>query len=190
MTTVPLPPNFWESRFQENRTPWERGTLNPAYLAWRDSGALAPARILIPGAGKSPEPEHMLAQGFDVTTLDLAPSAVHDQASRLGPHRALQGDVTTWTAPAPFDVIYDQTCLCALPPPLWRAYHARLRTWLRPGGRLFILFMQTGRVGGPPFDCPMPAMRTLFAAWTWPETLPAPIPHGLGGMEQPAILTL
>ena len=183
-----LPTEFWESRFQENRTPWERGDLNPAFLAWRGSGALMPCRILVPGAGRSPEPRALADAGFDVVALDLADSAVQAQAARLGAARAVRGDVTTWRPDTPFDAVYDQTCLCALPPALWPAYEAQLRSWLRPGGRLFMLFMQTGRDGGPPFDCPIPAMRRLFQAWEWPDTLPDPVPHRLGGTEQPAIL--
>ncbi len=188
-----LPDDFWESRFREGRTPWERRELNPAFLAWRASGELAPCRILVPGAGRSPEPAALLAAGFDVVTLDLSESAVAVQAGRIGAGRAVQADVTTWRAPTShpwtaFDAVYDQTCLCALPPELWPAYEAQLRRWLRPGGRLFILFMQTGREGGPPFDCPIPAMRALFAAWTWPEALTAaPVAHAVG-TEQPVVL--
>lgn len=70
---------------------------------------------MVPGAGKSPEPAALLAAG----------------------------DVTTWLPDAPFDAVYDQTCLCALPPSLWAAYEARLRRWLRPGGRLFVVFIMT-----------------------------------------------
>jgi len=181
--------DFWETRFREGRTPWERGELNPGYLAWRDSGDLTPRRILVPGAGRSPEPEAMLADGFDVTALDLSPAAIETQAERLGPERAILADVTLWRPDRPFDAIYDQTCLCALPPALWPAYEASLREWLAPGGRLFILFMQSEREGGPPFNCPIPEMRELFSAWNWPESLPPAYPHGLGTIEQPAILT-
>jgi hypothetical protein len=180
--------DFWESRFQEGRTPWERGQLNPAFLAWLASGELAPCRILVPGAGRSPEPLALLEAGFDVTVVDLAESAVQFQATRLGPERALQADVTTWFPAEPFDAIYDQTCLCALPPGLWAAYEAQLRRSLRRGGRMFVLLMQTGRDGGPPFNCPVPAMRALFATWIWPESLADPVPHGLGTLEQPAVL--
>lgn len=183
-----LPSDFWETRFQEGRTPWERQGINPSFASWLASGELAPCRILIPGAGRSPEPAALLEAGFDVMALDLADSAVAFQAAALGAGRAIQADVTTWMPDQLFDAIYDQTCLCALPPDLWPAYEARLRRWLRPGGRLFVLFMQTDRDGGPPFDCPLPAMRPLFSAWTWPDTLADGVPHGLGTVEQPAIL--
>jgi len=167
--------HFWESRFQANSTPWERGHINPAFAAWRASGEFSPCRVLVPGAGRSPEPAEMLAEGFDVTALDLAESAVAFQAERLGAERAVLGDVTRWMPDAPFDVIYDQTCLCALPPKLWPAYEAQMRRWLIPGGRLFVLFMQ-------------PAMREMFAQWEWPDQLGEGLRHGLGTVEQPAIL--
>ncbi len=183
-----LPDDFWESRFQGSRTPWERPGINPAFAAWRASGDLAPCRILVPGAGRSPEPAALLADGFDAVALDLADSAVSFQAGRLGAGRSIRADVTAWMPDAPFDAVYDQTCLCALPPALWPAYEAQLRRWLRPGGRLFILFMQAGREGGPPFDCPLPAMRSLFSTWQWPDTLGEGVAHGLGTIEQPAIL--
>jgi hypothetical protein len=55
---------------------------------------------------------------------------------------------------------------------------------------LFVLFMQTGVAGGPPFNCDVNAMRTLFppTAWSWPATLPEPVHHPSGRSEQPAIL--
>jgi SAM-dependent methyltransferase len=183
-----LPADFWESRFQQSRTPWEREGINPAFAAWRNSGALLPCRILVPGAGRSPEPRALLDAGFDVVTLDLAESGVAAQAAQLGADRAVLGDATTWLPAQPFDAVFDQTCLCALPPPLWPAYEANLRRWLRPGGRLFMLFMQTGKDGGPPFDCPIPAMRVLFARWTWPDVLTEQFAHPLGTVEQPVVL--
>lgn len=183
-----LPDDFWESRFQQDRTPWERGEINPAFHRWRTDGSLTPCRILVPGAGRSPEARALLDAGFDVTALDLANSAVIFQAERLGATRSVQADVTIWEPEQPFDAVYDQTCLCALPPALWSAYEGKLRRWLRHGGKLFMLFMQAKREGGPPFHCPIPEMRSLFKAWSWPDALGEPSPHGLGS-EFPAILT-
>ncbi len=103
--------------------------------------------------------------GFDVTVLDVSPTAVEAQRSRLPPTaQAIQADLFAWTPDRPFDAIYDQTCLCALPPALLADYEQRLADWLRPGGHLFVLFMQTGQPGGPPFDCPLTDMRALFAS--------------------------
>jgi SAM-dependent methyltransferase len=185
----------WESRYRAGATGWERDAPNPAFLAWRDSGALGPCRILVPGAGRSHEPLALAAAGFDVTVLDIAPSAAAAQAARLAPFaaraRVVTGDLFAHAPDLPYDAIYDQTCLCALPPERLADYVTLLAGWLRPGGRLFALFMQTGGPGGPPFDCPLPSMRALFVPprWEWPAALDAPVPHGPGRFEQPAVLT-
>lgn len=184
----------WEARFRAGTTPWERTDPNPAFLAWRASGVLTPCRILVPGAGRSVEP-HLLAQAkFDVTVVDAAESAVAFQRERLDGLNAtvVRADLFAWSPDEAFDAIYDQTLLCALPPPAWRGYANRLRAWLRPGGILAILFMQTGKEGGPPFHCDLASMRGLFdpERWAWPETLPSPVSHPSLYDEQPAVLRL
>jgi len=184
----------WESRYRDGTTAWERHGLHPAFLTWRETGALSPCRILVPGAGRSPEPLALAEAGFDVTVVDAAESAVAVQQARLErlhvSARIELADLFAWTPAAQFDAIYDQTCLCALPPALWPDYAARLAAWLRPGGALFVMFMQTGRDSGPPFHCDLPAMRTLFPdnIWTWPGALPMLVEHSPGFTEQPAEL--
>lgn len=183
----------WDARYRAERTPWERPTLNPAFLAWRASGALSPGRILLPGAGRSGEPLALARDGFDVTVVDSAPTPLAVQRARFeaaGLRAKLhQADLLEWTPEQPFDAVYDQTCLCALPVATWPQYAARLHGWLVPGGRLFILFMQTGSEGGPPFDCPPDAMRALFAAgWQWPATVSAPVTHAAATSELPFVL--
>ena len=202
-TSPPAPPTQpsatqtinWEERFREGTTRWERPTLHPAFVDWKESGALTPCRILVPGAGRSTEPQALAEAGFNVTVVDAAPTAVATQRARLErvhmtAHVEL-ADLFTWQPPAPFDAVYDQACLCALPPKLWPDYAARLRSWLRPGGRLFIMFMQTGKPDGPPFHCDVTAMRTLLDAahWDWPEVVPPAMPHPSGvGAEHPVVL--
>jgi hypothetical protein len=182
----------WESKYQADIAPWERTDVNPAFLAWRAGGHLTPSRILVPCAGRSAEPVLLAAAGFDLTIVDLAPSAIAAQTRRLAPHPAtlIEANLFDWEPDRPFEAIYDQTALCALPPATWPAYEERLHRWLVPGGKLLMLFMQTGRPGGPPHDCAMDEMRRLFAPerWTWPETLEVPIYHPNGLTEQPAAL--
>ncbi len=184
----------WEGRYREGTAGWERHGLNPAFLAWREAGLLTPCRILVPGAGRSLEPVALAEAGFDVTVVDGAPSAVAMQRAHFErlklPARAEREDLFAWAPDALFDAIYDQTCLCALPPGLWPSYARRLHQWLRPNGTLFILFMQSDRPSGPPFHCDMRAMRHLFGppGWVWPSALPETVTHPSGLSEQPAIL--
>lgn len=184
----------WEGRYRAETARWERAGLHPAFLAWRQQGSLPACRVLIPCAGRSPEPLAMAEGGSDVTVVDLAPSAVATQRARFAdrdlPARIVQANLFAWEPDRPFDAVYDQTALCALPPETWPAYEMRLRRWVVPGGRLLVLFMQTGREGGPPFHCDMARMRMLFspAYWEWPERLPDPVAHPSGLTEQPAVL--
>ena len=195
--SVQVPPTQaidWEGRYRDGATGWERAGLNPSFTTWRKSGALVPCRILVPAAGRSPEPVALAEAGYDLTLVDASPTAVATQRARLErlhvKAQTIQADLLLWDPASPFDAIYDQTCLCALPPSIWEDYTARLHRWLRPGGALFILFMQSTRVGGPPFHCDLGHMRELFPAanWLWPDTLAATIAHSPGIAEQPAIL--
>lgn len=184
----------WEGRYRDGATGWERPGPNPAFQAWLEAGELAPCHILVPGAGRSVEPLVLAEAGFTVTVVDAAPSAVAAQRARLErvhvSARVERADLFQWQPTARLDAVYDQTCLCALPPATWPDYVTRLRTWLRPGGRLFILFMQTGTEGGPPFHCDMTEMRRLFPAtqWDWAEPLPPRQDLASGRAEQPAVL--
>ena len=184
----------WEAMFRAQRTPWERPSLNPAFVRWRAAGVLEPCRILLPGMGRSGEPLALARDGFDVTGVDLAATAVEVQRVRLQaaglPGVMVQADLLAWEPDAPLDAVYDQTCLCALPPAILPAYAVRLHRWLRPGGRLFVLLLQTDKPVGPPFNCPPEQMRALFGAgWTWPATLPDPIPQPMASTEIPVVLT-
>lgn len=184
--------NPWEARYREGRTGWQRAGISPALVGWLADGTLKPCRILVPGAGRSHEPLHLAQAGFHVTTLDIAPTAVEHQRTALAPRAgtALEGDVLSFLPGEPFDAIYEQTCLCALPPARLAEYAAQLAAWLRPGGVLAALFMQTGREGGPPFDCPMPRMQALLPAgrWRWPARKWPEVRYDDGMFEIPVAL--
>lgn len=187
--------NHWDEKYRANTIPWDRGETSPALRAWLDDGTLTPGALLIPGCGRGHEAVLLAQRGFRVTALDFAPTALAHLAQELD-QAGVQAelvcqDALAWQPAAPFDAIYEQTCLCALDPGHWRQYEVRLHAWLRLGGQLCALFMQTGQAGGPPFHCGLEAMRELFPAsrWTWPETPPRPVPHPKGWQELAMVLT-
>ena len=51
-----------------------------------------------------------------------------------------------------FDVVWEQTCFCALHPGQRGAYVEAMALVLRPGGVLHALLWHHGHDGGPPFD--------------------------------------
>src|SRR6185312_2120286 len=177
------PPIDWESRYRDGATGWERPGLNPAFLSWRENGVLTPCRILLPGGGRSNEPLAMAESGFDVTVVDLAESAVAAQRGRLERlhvrARVEQANLLEWAAPAPFDAVYDQACLCAAPAQL-----------VEPGRPSIHPVHAEPFRRGPPFHCDMPEMRRLFTPtrWHWPQQLDRAVPHSAGREEQPAVL--
>ncbi len=187
--------SHWEEKYRAKAIPWDRGAVSPALLGWLDDNELQAGRILIPGCGHGHEALELARRGFQVTALDIAPTALTHLAAEL--HAAgvdaerVCADALTWQPAQPFDAIYEQTCLCALDPNHWAAYEQQLFAWLRPGGKLFALFMQTARAGGPPFHCAVPEMQTLFPTtrWQWPAGEPGRVGHPNGFFEFAAELT-
>jgi len=185
----------WEARYQQGNTGWDRGDASPALATWLESGAIRPCRTLIPGCGRGHEVLALSRRGFDITALDFAPSAVAHVQQALASEgleaEVVQADVLQWQPGAPFDAVYEQTCLCALPDDVWEDYAANLHGWLKPGGRLYALFMQTGQPGGPPRHCDLLRMHQIFDddRWQWPEHEPLFVPHHNGRFELGYILT-
>ena len=191
---------FWEKRFAEGNTPWDRGAVNPQLEVWLGAGALQPCRILVPGCGSGYEVAALAAAGFEVTALDYAPEAIGRTRKLLESSNLkadlVEADVLAWQPPRPFDAIYEQTCLCALYPDQWRAYADQLHRWLVPSGKLFALFVQflrpsaaEGKIEGPPYHCDIHAMRALFPEplWSWPKP-PYPRTSHPGGLAELAVV--
>lgn len=197
---------FWQNKFDEGVTPWDRGGVNPQLSRWIDAGALAPCRVLVPGCGSGHEVAEFARGGFEVTGLDYTQAAIDRTRENLRalPEAARQratlvlADALHWTDSRPFDVVYEQTCLCAIHPDHWRAYADQVTRWLGIGGRLFALFVQApkpgaaqGLVQGPPYHCDIHGMRALFPSghWSWPKPPYVRNEHPGGMVELPVVLT-
>ena len=193
--------DFWQARFENGQTPWDRGSAHPQLLAWLGQGLIAAGQaIAVPGCGRGHELLALGQAGIAAIGLDYAPAAVAIARERLGslPGRVEQADVLTWQPTAPLDTVYEQTCLCALHPDQWRRYADQLHGWIKPGGLLLALFMQArrdnaavGTVDGPPYHGDINAMRALFPSerWAWPTPPYAAVPHDQGWAELAVVLT-
>lgn len=174
--------DFWQTRFESGNTPWDRGSANPQLEQWLKDGVISPGTtMLVPGCGRGWEVALLAAHGVKASGIDYAPGAIAEsrallQSRELNAELVL-ADVLRWQPAAPVDAVYEQTCLCALHPDHWRAYADQLRAWIRPGGKLFALFVQSlseesaqGFIKGPPYHCDIHAMRALFPDqyWEWP----------------------
>lgn len=183
--------DFWQQRFEKNEMGWDRGGANPQLLSWLDSGALQPCRIAVPGCGRGWEIAELAKRGFTVVGIDYTPAAVEMARNLINAQglnaQIVQHDVLRYQPEEKFDAVYEQTCLCALHPEHWFAYAQQLRHWLRPGGNLWVLFMQMirtsaseeGAIVGLPYHCDINAMRALFPQerWQWPKPPYAKVAH-------------
>lgn len=164
----------WQNRYESGATGWDRGEPNPMLFRWLKEG-LAPCRILVPGCGRGYEVLELAAQGFDVTAVDYAQSPVLELSNVLA-QRGLVADVRRenileYQTSQKFEAIYEQTSLCAIAPKHWEEYEQVMAEALKPGGKLYALFMQSGRSHAPPFSCDLAVMRGLFDShrWEWSE---------------------
>ncbi|MDQ6965037.1 MAG: methyltransferase domain-containing protein [Mariprofundales bacterium] len=185
--------NEWEARYQRGDTGWDRGEASAALPHFIDHTP-PQANILVPGCGRGHEVIELAKSGFTVTALDIAPSATTHLSTKLAEQslhaQLICQDLFTFTTNHPFDAIYEQTSLCAIQPNQRHDYERCLHSWLKPGGVLFALFMQSQTDGGPPFHCDISAMRQLFDTenWQWSPEKITQIPHKSGRFELAYIL--
>lgn len=194
MTT--LNPDFWQNHFEKHQIPWDRGSASPQLMSWLETQVLQPCRIAIPGCGQGWEVATLAARDFQVVGIDYTEAAVSLVQEKLLSQgldaEIIQADVLEYQPEIQFDAVYEQTCLCAISPDYWVRYAIQLQHWIKPGGALYLIFMQINRPGarkglvqGPPFHCDINAMHALFnpMCWAWPEQNPVRIEHPQGWSE-------
>ncbi len=163
----------WETFYENDQTGWERHETHPALLAWLNDGTIKSlSHIAIPGCGRGSEPLELAKRGFPVTAIDFSATAIEFQVEQLkeldSTTSVLRQDVFNFEPPEAFDIVYEQTCLCAINPERRSEYEQSIFKWLKPGGLLLVLFMQTdpGKEG-PPFHCDVESMKSLFHESRW-----------------------
>lgn len=166
--------SYWNQRYSNEQTGWDRGESNSALSRWIERGLLNPCTIFIPCCGRGHEVVQLAQQGFEVTAVDLADEPLQFLNQNLlttnTSANVVRANVFEFAPVQQFDAVYDQTCLCAISPDLRVDYEKKLFNWLRVGGKLFILFVQTENANGePPYHCSLEDMRLLFndRRWDW-----------------------
>ncbi|MEZ4247735.1 MAG: methyltransferase domain-containing protein [Polyangiales bacterium] len=164
----------WDDAWREGRTPWDAGQAAPPLVDLLASGALDGAKnALVPGCGGGWDVFAFAHAGVRGVGLDVAESAApvfarHRDEAKLDATRArlVVGDFFTFAPAERFDVIWDYTFLCALPP-AWRARWAeRMDTLLAPKGTLATLIFPATHPGpeyvGPPWPLHPDDVRALL----------------------------
>jgi len=173
----------WDAMWQQQVTPWDRWAPNPALvdvLNEKSNLIGGPAnsdkrpKALVPGCGRGYDVLLFASHGYNAYGLDASQTAIaacnaleKDQGDDPSKYPAqtsrgerkflyadfFKDDFLAQTNGGNFDVIYDYTFLCALPPELRPKWASRMSELLAPDGRLVCLEFPLAKPpasGGPP----------------------------------------
>lgn len=144
---------FWESRYRSGKTPWDfRGV--PAALVGYLKMAKQQGAVLIPGCGSAYEVQTFSRHGYEVLAIDFSEAAVERARAASGElaGKVLLADFFKHDfGDRTFDLIYERTFLCSLPPNTWPNYARRMAELLQSGGRLLGFFLYGQEEDPPPY---------------------------------------
>ena len=167
-------PEFWDTRYTSGETPWDFHGVPAALKAFLKTSPAG--SVLIPGCGSAYEVRAFAEAGWKVAGIDFSPVAVERARFELGPlaNRVVQDDFFKHAFGSQrFDVIYERTFLCALPPDLWPAYVERMIQLLGPNGKLAGIFLYGDNAEPPPYPLtPAKASELLGKNFSLIKTLP------------------
>jgi len=146
------PGPMWDERY--GAAPTVYGFGPNAFFAQQLRG-LSVGRLLLPGDGEGRNACHAAEQGWSVRSFDASEVGVRKSrqwAAERGVQIAAEvGDCRTWEPGEAFDVI--GLFYLHLPSDMRPGFHARVTTWLKPGGRIILEGFGPGQLqytsGGP-----------------------------------------
>ena len=165
-------PTNWEQAYVNGTTPWEKGAPAPPLLEYLASHTV-PDRILVPGCGFGHDVRALAATGSSqVIGLDISESALNS-ARNFKPtstENYLLGDLFDLPAeiPGSFDMVFEHTCLSALPPALRTSYVDAFHRALKPDGQVLAIFFLTPWDEGetpkpPPYGVTKEELDAMFS---------------------------
>lgn len=161
-------PGDWNARYATDDDRWTLPGAPPV-LERLIQGYRERHRVLVPGAGRGHDAFAWAQAGHEVVALDFAPLAVAAMRERVR-EQGVFIDVREADVTAPpvelrghIDLVWEQTCLCALPAAQRRPYLEAMATILRPGGSMIALLWHHDDPGGPPYDMPPVLVEQLVA---------------------------
>lgn len=155
---------FWDSRYQQDVTPWECAGLPDGFAAYVAALPVACQQVLIPGCGAAPEIAYLLAQGRGVIAIDFSAEAVQRARGQLGVAASVVREADFFSADVggQWDWVYERAFLCALPPKCWADYASKMASLIKPGGLLAGYFFLRPTLKGPPFGMTAEALHALL----------------------------
>ncbi|EIM88233.1 S-adenosyl-L-methionine-dependent methyltransferase [Stereum hirsutum FP-91666 SS1] len=175
----------WEEAWRRGITPWEN--FDGAQPPLRDLIVSArvpfksPGRALVPGCGRGLDAIYIASSlGVDTLGIDISPSAVAAAKAQLSRHpQAIRdpGKVTfeeldffKLTVPEDerFDIVYDYTFFCAIPPSRRKEWGQQITALTTPDAYLVTLLYPlsvTAEDGGPPYHMRRDHYKDALPGW-------------------------
>lgn len=146
--------NYWEERYKNEEIGWDVGEITTPLKEYIDQLEDKLIRILIPGAGNSYEFEYLLNKGFEnVVVVDFAQSPLDNIKKRIpscNVNNLILADF--FEHEDDYDLVIEQTFFCALDPILRKDYVQKMKSLLKPDGKIAgLLFQFPLTEAGPPF---------------------------------------
>lgn len=157
--------NYWEERYQKNEIGWNVGAITTPIKEYIDQLKDKTIPILIPGGGNGYEFEYLIHNGFEHSfVVDYAATPLENIKKRmpeLDEKQLIHSDF--FELEGQFDLIIEQTFFCAIDPKLRAAYVQKMKSLLKPKGKLAgLLFQFPLTEAGPPFGGSIEEYKNLF----------------------------
>jgi len=141
----------WDGDYRDGRHPkWDTGQPSADLRKALEEGVIKPGRVVEFGCGTGTDAIYMASRGFDVTAIDISPSAIAqalEKARKAGVAvRFMLADALNPPEIGKFDFIYDRACYHEVRGQNLEAYLETLRKASRPGTRMLLL---AGNANGP-----------------------------------------
>jgi len=175
-------PEFWHGKWAANQIGFHLEDVNPLLIKyWQETNPSQEDNVFVPLCGKSEDLVWLATKHSDVQGVELSNIAVraffaeHFYTPMVmpinGQHELFQFDELSiyvgdyFTAPIkPVDIVYDRASLIALPKEMRVQYVEKIKSLLKPGGRILLVTLDYDQelMPGPPFAVPESEVRALY----------------------------
>lgn len=178
-------PEFWHGKWAANQIGFHLEDVNPLLIKyWQKTNPSQEDNVFVPLCGKSEDLVWLATKHSDVQGVELSNIAVraffaeHFYTPMVmpinGQHELFQFDELSiyvgdyFTAPIkPVDIVYDRASLIALPKEMRVQYVEKIKSLLKPDGRILLVTLDYDQdlMPGPPFAVPESEVRALYEGY-------------------------